>query len=273
MAGFDKPLKLDDCTLYFAGHCADIAKLPDIQNTYKLFTVTHGSGVVHTFNDKYSVKSGDAFVMLPYEIFGINSSSDALLCLNCIYFTSDSAKFNEMLGSIRICEIGGNDRILRDRSINESVDCVVNELKAEKPFTVEMVSLMCSQFMLYIMRAFDKRQPDAWQSEDTGINLCTSIINYIDNRIYTVKNLSEVADALGYNYSYLSNLFRKTFGITLNRYFISKKMQEAEKLLLETRQSVSKIAQRLNYSSVYAFSKAFKEYYGESPVNYKKKHR
>ncbi len=272
MHALDKPLKFEDCCLYFASHCADVTSLPEIQNTYKLFSVTNGVGVVRTFNNEYTVRGGEAFIAMPYEIFGINSAGESAIEINCVCFTSDMSKFNERMSSVKLNGSGSGDRVIRDKNISESIRCIVNELKEQKAYSGELVSLLCSQLMFYVMRCYEKKNPSDGV-DDSGINLCTSIINYIDNRVYMIKNLSEVADALGYNYSYISNLFRKTLGITLNKYFLSKKMHEAEKLLVETKTSVSKIAQRLNYSSVYAFSKAFKEYFGDSPAYFRKKHK
>ena len=266
MAEFNKPIKFDDFSLYFAGYSTDTASLPEIRNTYKLFSLISGSAVVNTFNNRFTVRSGDTVIMLPHEMFEMSVDDGVPFAMNCLYFTTDSLKFNEMMCGIRI----GVARILHDKNINESLCSIISELGEEKVYSNEIISLICNRLLLYVMRSFDVNRSDDTKNADSCINLCTSIMNYIDSRVSSIKNLSEVAEALGYNYSYLSNLFRKNVGITLNKYFISKKMQEAERCLLETKKSVSKISQHLKYSSVYAFSKAFKEYFGESPANYRK---
>ena len=93
-------------------------------------------------------------------------------------------------------------------------------------------------------------------------------MKYIDDRIYNIKNLSEISKDIGYNYSYLSMLFKKVHGTTLSYYFRSKRMEEAKKLLKYSNIKITKIAKMLNYSNVYAFSKAFKTHFGESPKHY-----
>ena len=93
-------------------------------------------------------------------------------------------------------------------------------------------------------------------------------MHYIDTHIYSMKNLYELADALGYSYGYLSGMYHSTTANTLVSYYQEKKLDVARQLLEENRLTVTKIAEMLNYASVYAFSKAFRKHYGVSPRAY-----
>ena len=84
-----------------------------------------------------------------------------------------------------------------------------------------------------------------------------------------MKNLEELATVTDYSYGYLAALFRETTRGTLQNYFKDKKLDAARLLLIEGKMTVTEISELLNYSSVYAFSKAFKEQFGVSPKNYK----
>jgi YesN/AraC family two-component response regulator len=74
-----------------------------------------------------------------------------------------------------------------------------------------------------------------------------------------------------YNYSYLSHLFHSITSQTLSAYFQKRRLETAAGLLSENDLSITQIAQMLQYSSVYAFSKAFRTYYGVSPREYRGK--
>jgi AraC-like DNA-binding protein len=80
-----------------------------------------------------------------------------------------------------------------------------------------------------------------------------------------MKNLQELSGATDYSYGYLSALFKSTTSITLSAYFQEKKLDTARMLLLDNKLTVTETAEMLNYSSVYAFSKAFRSYYGVPP--------
>ena len=80
-----------------------------------------------------------------------------------------------------------------------------------------------------------------------------------------MTELYELSEKFGYNYSYLSHVFTSTTGKTPGEYFREKKLEAAKILILENRKKISEIAEMLNYSSAFAFSKAFKNHFGVSP--------
>ena len=57
---------------------------------------------------------------------------------------------------------------------------------------------------------------------------------------------------------------------TLSEYYHTRKLEVARLLIEERKLTISKISQLLNYSSVNAFSNAFKKKYGVSPKAYGK---
>ena len=79
-------------------------------------------------------------------------------------------------------------------------------------------------------------------------------------------------DALEKQFSYskvhLERQFQREYGVSLIAYVNQKKMQRAQELL-ET-QSVSFVAVELGFSSVYAFSRAFRNRFGIPPSEYRK---
>ena len=98
-------------------------------------------------------------------------------------------------------------------------------------------------------------------------------MHYIDTHIYTLQNLEEVAEYMKYNYSYLSAQFKKTTGCTLSAYHQQKRLATAQALMRDSALNITQIAERLSYSSLYAFSRAFKTAYHMSPREYLKLHR
>ena len=102
-----------------------------------------------------------------------------------------------------------------------------------------------------------------------GDKLCESVMNYIDTHVLEIDVLSELGDVFGYNYCYLSSVFKKKTGITLASYYQKCRFVKAKKMLDEN-PKVATVAEILKYSSMYSFSKAFKNYWQVSPRNYVK---
>lgn len=98
-----------------------------------------------------------------------------------------------------------------------------------------------------------------------------SVIKYIDNNIFEKLGVKEIAQTVGYNYSYISNAFKKSTGMTIQRYISNKKVQKAIELMKYGKISVVQVAQRLNYANVQSFNKAFKRTMGCAPTEFLKR--
>jgi AraC-like DNA-binding protein len=84
------------------------------------------------------------------------------------------------------------------------------------------------------------------------------------------SNLSDlIADKLHYDYTYLSNLFTESEGITIEKYFIAQRIEKVKELLVYDELSLTEIADMLNYSSSAYLSSQFKKVTGLTPSFYK----
>ena len=71
------------------------------------------------------------------------------------------------------------------------------------------------------------------------------------------------------DYTYLSNIFAETTGITIEHFIIIHKIERVKELLLYDELTLTEIAYRLNYSSVSHLSRQFKKVTGLTPTYYK----
>ena len=76
--------------------------------------------------------------------------------------------------------------------------------------------------------------------------------------------LEDITNQFNYSKYYLERRFKERYGISLMAYRNNKRMQLA-KILLQT-ESVSAVADKLGFSSIYVFSRAFKNHFGVSPT-------
>jgi AraC-like DNA-binding protein len=78
-----------------------------------------------------------------------------------------------------------------------------------------------------------------------------------------------ISRELGYDYTYLSNVFSETLGITIQQFIIIHKTEKVKELLLYNELNISEIANLLHYSSTAHLSKQFKKITGLTPSYYK----
>jgi AraC-like DNA-binding protein len=90
----------------------------------------------------------------------------------------------------------------------------------------------------------------------------------------TKFRLSKVlADQLHLNYSSLSEIFVKVEGCTIEQYVIQRRLCRVKELLEHTDNTFTEIAYQTGFSSVYHFSKQFKDLTGFSPSQYRAEKR
>ena len=99
--------------------------------------------------------------------------------------------------------------------------------------------------------------------------LIIEMIHYSDE-LPDVNNSNYLSEKLGYDYSYLSNIFSEVKGISLQHFIIEHKIERVKELLLYDELNLSEISWKLHYSSVAHLSNQFKKITGVTPSFYKK---
>jgi len=96
------------------------------------------------------------------------------------------------------------------------------------------------------------------------------LIHYQKNKPEHINISDFVAKEIGYDYSYLSNLFSSVEGTTIEKYIINQKVEKVKELLVYDELNLNEIADQLGYSSVQHLSNQFKKITGLSPSHFKK---
>lgn len=99
-------------------------------------------------------------------------------------------------------------------------------------------------------------------------NLIVDLVHHKNNELKV--NLSDyLVENLNQDYSTLSNLFSEIENTTIEKYFISQKIEKVKELLIYNELSLSEIADMLNYSNVAHLSNQFKKITGFTPTYFK----
>jgi YesN/AraC family two-component response regulator len=105
----------------------------------------------------------------------------------------------------------------------------------------------------------------------------TGILDYLHRQEAAAVDGQEIptlsrflTHAIGRSYSYLSKLFSKHEGKTLERHYIHLRIERVKELLDYGELNVSEVATKLGYSSVHYLSAQFKKVTGMSITTYRK---
>lgn len=95
------------------------------------------------------------------------------------------------------------------------------------------------------------------------------LVHYNDEQIKI--NLSDyLSEKLNHDYTYLANLFSEVRGTTIEKFYLSHKIERVKELLVYDDLNLTEIAWKLHYSSVAHLSNQFKKMTGLTPSSFKK---
>lgn len=269
----NNPIPFSTVDLFQIGiaHCGSNTLIGDHIHTdfYELSLITSGKGSITTNNIKSDVEKDDIYLSLPSEKHSLSSDTNSIMNYYFIAFSVKDPELNKQIKKISSFIKDENKRVFRNDTLRQLVAEATTEMNTfniyKKVYLSNLFTLIIIQILRSIVKSDNKKR-----SVTTKNELCFQIMSYITTNIYTINALTEVADALNYDYSYLSKLFVATTSQTISDYYRKQRLNTACTLIRNENMSFTQIAEKLHYSSIYAFSKSFKQQFNVSPRDYKK---
>ena len=138
------------------------------------------------------------------------------------------------------------------------IDCVCagQALEAKGLLTTLLAALIRDNFA----SCLNQKEP-TW-------GIARQLKDFIDATHGVGIDLDALEKQFSYSKFHLERQFQREYGVSLIAYVNKKKMHLAQELLTE--KSVSQVAEAVGFSSIYAFSRAFKNRFGIPPSEYQK---
>ena len=99
-------------------------------------------------------------------------------------------------------------------------------------------------------------------------NVIIEMIHYTDE-LPKVNYSDYISEKVGYDYTYLANIFSEVKGVTIQQFILVHKIERVKELLIYDELTLTEISYRLHYSSVAHLSNQFKKVTGLTPTFYK----
>lgn len=96
-----------------------------------------------------------------------------------------------------------------------------------------------------------------------------NVVNYVSENLKEDITLKETAGALNYEYHYFSSLFHKCFNMNFRNFINIFRFEQACRLLLGGRDSITEICNKCGFGSVRNFNRVFRQLSGITPGEYR----
>ena len=135
----------------------------------------------------------------------------------------------------------------------------------------QSIFLRLTLMLIELLRehAFRPTGESRFLPKDQTDPLCRRIIEFLEEHLYEPLCMNALCAHVNFSRCYISKHFSRTCGTPITRYFNKMKMEEAKRLIRETKHSFFEISEMLMLSNSHYFSTLFKKYVGMTPTEYK----
>jgi AraC-like DNA-binding protein len=98
-------------------------------------------------------------------------------------------------------------------------------------------------------------------------------VNHLVQRRYEIRTVHEIAQSLGISESHLRARFRASCGVSVCQHLRRLRLEKASGLLRLTTNGITEISDQCGFTSIYNFSRTFREAFGVSPRSYRNRTR
>lgn len=163
------------------------------------------------------------------------------------------------------CKLLVKDELMKLGIEYVAIDLGVIELS--NPITTEQKVILRANLIKSGLELLDDKKSILIEKIKT---LVIEMIHYAESDTVSKNKFSVyLAETIGYDYTYLSNVFSEVKGITIEQYIITNKIERVKELILYNELNLSEIARKLHYSSVAHISAQFKKVTGLTPSFFK----
>jgi AraC family transcriptional regulator of arabinose operon len=94
-------------------------------------------------------------------------------------------------------------------------------------------------------------------------------LDFIEHNYEKGIKVTDIANYIGINRSYLSNIFKKVLNVSVQEYLVNYRLTKAATILRTTSIPIGNIAKAVGYDDSLTFSKVFKSFKNVSPSEYR----
>ena len=246
---------------------------PARRNHYLFHYIINGRGILyaedsHGSKQTFTVRAGEGFLIFPEQItLYVADMSNAW---EYTWLEFDGLRVKQALEAAGFSE---HEPIYRTRlpelreKLRDEMLYIVDHSEAS---TFELIG-----HMYLFMDALTRSAENAGRVITSRLRefYIREAIAYIESNYQRDITIEEIAGALRLNRSYFGKIFRLSTGKSPQRFLMNYRMIKAAEMLAMTKRPVNEIGASVGYDNQLHFSRAFKNVYGVSPREWRKRNK
>jgi len=166
-------------------------------------------------------------------------------------------------------------RLIHDPQFFRTLEHLLEECAAEythmAPYHTQIADTLGRLAALSVLRMLQQEHLSLTMSPSEQRVL--AVKTWLDRHLFEPISLADMAEQAALSVSQFSVIFRRLTGLSPKAYSITRCLEHAARLLIETGHSVTDVALSVGYHELANFHHAFRRYTGISPLAYRKKYQ
>ncbi len=236
---------------------------PNKRTSYALHIVTNGKGKLEKNGEVFHLKSGDAFLLCPEEEAWYEADEKEPWAYSWIGLYGYKVK--------KVMQYAGfsKEKPVQSLKCTALLKSYIDEILEVHRLTTEesmrrngYLNLLLAELIEDNEKFNTKTMPEHTYSGSVYVK---HAMEYMEHHYREKIKINELAEYIGINRSYLTNMFKKTIGCSPQEYLVEFRMEKAKNLLKNTDMQINAVAEAVGYPDQLAFSKMFRLYTNMSP--------
>lgn len=236
---------------------------------YELHIIARGSAVLYPDGSEHPVPEQHAVIIAPNIPHYSQSHPGAMTHFYFNFQVEGDRLQKHFQAAVKDCAVFPVD----DDTV-ALLDQQLQILFGDNVFRQELLETLLPHIMVKVIESsgiqFDSTSSTPINQEQERRNI---IETYFQANMPYGKTEARLAQELKISRRHLPRILQKYYGMNFRELMLSKRMDHAAWMLRNTEDTINSISERLNYTSLSAFSQAFRTIYGKTPREYRSEHR
>ena len=231
---------------------------------FELHIILKGSCDLEVDDRSFSMEAGRAVIIAP-GAYHLPTPQKGPFERFTMSFALEAGAVMERLRQTEVFSVTKEmDRLCRD---------IFRETAGTSPYRREMLQALTTQLMICTLRTLGIQAPSAAPTTRAGREVIQQLDDFFELHMADDVGAEVLAEQLHLSRRQLARILQKTYGMGFREKRIRARMDHAAWLLHSTADSVNQIAEAVGYASETAFYQAFRDYFGQTPGQYRRTKR
>lgn len=239
---------------------------PAVRNHYLIHFILKGKGCYIVENKKYNLTQNQGFLICPDTLTYYEADKTNPWTYIWIGFNGLKAK-----SYLENADLNRENLIFNYVKKPNALKLYIDEILKLKNINFEDELKREGLLYLFLAELVGNTEYQKEKVEKQTDIYIKKAIEYIEHNYIEDIKITDIANFIGVNRSYLFTVFKKSLNISPQEFLLNYRMEKAYVLLNNDKLSISDIARSVGYRDPLNFSKMFKKINGVSPKAYREK--